>query len=147
MAFKESVYIDAPVETVFDITTDFEHAPSIMETVIRTEKLTEGPMQEGTQVKEVRNVRAREIETILTVSEYVPHQNYTVTSESAGMTVEYRYAFTAKEGGTTIDFMGSVQSKRLKNVLIRPIFERILKREDKDHLVRLKDYIEQQKTV
>ena len=145
MAFKESVYIDAPVETVFDITTDFEHAPSIMETVIRTEKLTDGPMQAGTEVKEVRNVRGREIETVLVVSEYVPHQTYSVKSDSAGMTVVYRYEFAPKEGGTTIDFTGSIQSKGLKNALIRHMFERILKKEDKDHLVKLKDYIEQQK--
>lgn len=147
MAFKESVYIDAPVETVFDITTDFEHAPSIMETVIRTEKLTEGPMQGGTEVKEVRSVRGREIETVLTVAEYVPHQTYSVKSDSTGMTVVYRYEFAAKEGGTNIDFTGSIQSKGLKNALIRPVFERILKKEDKDHLKKLKEYIEQQKTV
>ncbi|HSJ37328.1 MAG TPA: SRPBCC family protein [Planococcus sp. (in: firmicutes)] len=147
MAFKESVYIDATIETVFDITTDFEHAPLIMETVIRTEKLTDGPMQAGTEVKEVRNVRGREIETVLVVSEYVPHQKYSVKSDSAGMTVVYRYEFTAKDGGTTIDFTGSIQSKGLKNALIRPMFERILKKEDKDHLVKLKEYIEQQKAV
>ena len=146
MAFKESVYIDAPVETVFAITTDFEQSPLIMETVIKTEKLTEGPIQEGTQVKEVRNVRGREIETVLVVSEFVPHQKYSVKNDSTGMTVEYRYEFAAKEGGTTVDFTGSIHSKGLKNALIKPIFEQILKKEDKDHLIKLKDYIEQEKT-
>ena len=145
MAFKETVYIDAPVETVFAITTDFEHAPMIMDNVIKTEKLTEGPMQVGTQVKETRDIRGKEIETVLIVTEFIPHQKYTVTSESAGMTVEYQYHFMVKEDGTTVDFTGLIHSKGLKNALIKPLFERILKKEDKDHLVRLKQYIEQQK--
>ena len=145
MAFKETVYIDAPVETVFAITTDFDHAPLIMENVVKTEKLTEGPMQVGTRVKEVRNIRGKEAETVLIVSEFIPNQKYTVKSESFGITVEYHYIFMAKESGTTVDFNGVLHSKGLKNALIKPLFEMILKKEDKDHLVRLKQYIEQQK--
>ncbi|QHJ69788.1 SRPBCC family protein [Planococcus halotolerans] len=147
MAFKESVYIDAPVETVFDITTDFEQAPKIMENVVKTEKMTEGPLQVGTQVKETRNVRANEIVTVLHVIEFIPNQKYTVKSESGGMTVVYQYQFSANEDGTTVDFTGSIKSKGLKNAFIRPFFEKILKKEDENHLLRLKEYIEQEKTV
>ena len=146
MAFRETTYIEAPLETVFAITTDFEHAPLIMDNVIRTEKVTEGPMQAGTQVKEFRNVRGREIETILHITEFIPHQKYTVTSESAGMTVVYEYHFQAQEGGTTVNFTGTIRSKGLKNTLIKPFFEKILKKEEENHLVRLKEYIEQHKT-
>lgn len=145
MAFKETVYIDAPVETVFTITTDFDHAPMIMENVVKTEKLTEGPMQIGTRVKEVRNIRGKEAETVLIVTEFIPNQKFTVKSESFGMTVEYHYIFMAKESGTTVDFNGFIYSKGFKNALIKPLFEMILKKEDKNHLVRLKQYIEQQK--
>lgn len=76
-------------------------------------------------------VRRREIETVLVVSEFVPYQKYSMKSDCAGM---------------TIDFTVSIQSKGLKNVLVRPLFEQILKKEDKDHLVKLTDYTEQQKT-
>jgi len=145
MAFKETVYIDAPVETVFAITTDFDHAPLIMENVVKTEKLTEGPMQVGTRVKEVRNIRGKEAETVLVVSEFIPNQKYTVKSENFGMTVEYHYRFMAQENGTTVDFNGQIHTKGLKNALIKPLFEMILKKEDKDHLVRLKQYIERHK--
>ncbi|RLQ89695.1 SRPBCC family protein [Planomicrobium sp. Y74] len=147
MAFSETVYIDAPIETVFKITTDFEQAPMIMENVIKAEKLTEGPLQVGTQVKETRNVRANEIMTVLHVIEFIPNQKYTVKSESGGMTVIYQYQFLGNENGTTIDFTGSIRSKGLKNAFIRPFFEKILKKEDENHLLRLKEYIEQEKTV
>lgn len=146
MAFKETVHINAPVETVFDITTDFGHAPKIMDNVVKTEKLTEGPMQVGTQVKELRNIRGEGVETILNVTEFIPNQKFTVTSESGGMTVKYQYHFLAEENGTTVDFTGTLHSKGLKNLLIKPIFERILKKEDKNHLIRLRNYIERPKT-
>ncbi|WP_394189950.1 SRPBCC family protein [Paenisporosarcina quisquiliarum] len=145
MAFKETVFINAPVEKVFAITTDFEHAPFIMENVVKTEKLTEGPMQVGTRVKEVRNIRGKEVDTVLVISEFIPNQKYTVKSENFGMTVEYQYRFLAQEIGTTVDFNGLIHTKGLKNALIKPLFEMILKKEDKDHLVKLKQYIEQHK--
>lgn len=147
MAFKETIHIDAPVETVFAIATDFEYASKIMDTVVKAEKLTEGPVQAGTRIKELRNVRARAVETILHVTEFIADQKYTVKSESAGMTIEYQYQFLPKEDGTTVDFKGTIRSKGLKNLLIKPFFEKILKKEDENHLVRLKEYIEQQNTL
>ncbi|WP_033543538.1 SRPBCC family protein [Planococcus sp. CAU13] len=145
MAFKETVYIKAPVETVFAIATDFKYASKIMDNVVKAEKLTEGPVQAGTQIMELRNVRARAVETILHVTEFIANQKYTVKSESAGMTVVYEYLFQAQEDGTTVDFKGTIRSKGMKNMLIKPFFEKILKKEDENHLVRLKEYIEQQK--
>ena len=75
------------------------------------------------------------------------NQTYTVKSESGGMTVVYQYQFSANEDGTTVDFTGSIKSKGLKNAFIRPFFEKILKKEDENHLLRLKEYIEQEKAV
>ncbi|XKE96488.1 SRPBCC family protein [Metaplanococcus flavidus] len=145
MAFRQTVQIAAPVETVFAIATDFEYAPKIMDNVIRAEKLTEGPLQVGTQIKETRNVRTNEINTVMHVTEFIPGEKYTVKSESGGMTVTYQYQFRASDDGTTVDFAGSIKSKGLKNAFIRPFFEKILKKEDEDHLMRLKEYIEQEK--
>lgn len=145
MAFKETVHINGSVETVFAIATDFEYAPKFMENVVKSEKITEGPLQVGSQIKELRNVRGQGVETILTVTEFIPNEKYAVTSESGGMTVEYQYHFQAEGDETVVDFTGAVHSKKLKNILIRPFFERVLKKEDKNHLIRLRNYIENPK--
>lgn len=142
MAFKESVFINAPVEKVFEVTTDFRHAKSIMNNVVKAEQLTEGPFQVGTQISEVRKMGGKEIETILMVTEHIPNQKYAVKSEKNGITVEYQYRFSALENGTTIDFEGIIQTKGLINSLLKPLIEFFLKKEDKDHLVKLKSYIE-----
>lgn len=144
MAFKETTVIHAPVKSVFDIVTDFSQAPFIMEHIVRTEKLTEGPMQVGTQIKEVRNIRGKEAATVLTVAEFNPHQTFVVKSEMSGITVTYQYDFMSFEEGTKVDFKGSIKSKGLKNMLIKPIFESMLKKEDKDHLEKIKAYIEKE---
>jgi len=146
MAFKETVHIIGPVETVFAIATDVKYAPKFMENVVKSEKNKEGTLQVGSQVKELRDVRGEGVETILTVTEFIPNEKYTVTSETSGMTVEYQYQFQAEGNETVVDFTGAVHSKKLKNILIRPFFERVLKKEDKNHLIRLRNYIENPKT-
>lgn len=146
MAFKETISIEAPVETVFAVATDFEYASKVMDTVVKAEKITDGPMQAGTQIKELRNVRGRAVETILHVTEFIANQKYTVKSESGGMTIEYQYDFLAEENGTTVNFKGTIRSKGLRNMLIKPFFEKILKKEDENHLTSLKKYIEKPET-
>ncbi|WP_203333380.1 SRPBCC family protein [Planococcus beigongshangi] len=146
MAFKETISIEAPVETVFAVATDFEYASKVRDTVVKAEKITDGPMQAGTQIKELRNVRGRAVETILHVTEFIANQKYTVKSESGGMTIEYQYDFLAEENGTTVNFKGTIRSKGLRNMLIKPFFEKILKKEDENHLTSLKKYIEKPET-
>ena len=142
MAFKETIYINAPVETVFEVTTDFKQAMSIMDNVVKIEILTDGPLQVGTRVKEVRKIRGKEAETILVVTEYIPNQKFAVKSENSGITVEYHYQFNAQSNGTSVDFNGLIQTKGFKNYLLKPLIEMILKKEDKNHLIQLKKYIE-----
>jgi hypothetical protein len=142
MAFNETIYINAPVENVFEVTTDFNQAMSIMNNVVRIEILTEGSIQVGSRVKEVRKIRGKEAETILIVTEYIPNQKYAVKSVDYGITVEYHYQFNTQESGTFIEFNGIIHTKGLKNALLKPLIEMILKKEDKNHLVQLKNYIE-----
>jgi len=142
MAFKETIHINAPVETVFEVTTDFKHAMSIMDNVVKIEILTDGPIQVGTRVQEVRKMRGIEAETVLVVTEYIPNQKYAVKSEDSGITVEYHYLFNAKANGTSVNFNGLIHTKGVKNYLLKPLIEMVLKKEDKNHLVQLKEYIE-----
>lgn len=64
MAFTETTIIHAPMETVFNVVTDFSQAPFMMEHIVRTEKLTAGPMRVGTQIEEVRTIRGKEAATV-----------------------------------------------------------------------------------
>lgn len=143
MAFIKEVYIDASVETVFNVASDFNNSVFIMDNVVGIEMLTEGPVQKGTKVKEVREVRGRTIESILVFTEYVANQKYSVTSENNGIFIEYHYSFHPQENGTVVNFEGFIRTKGFKNALLKPIVTAIIKKEDGDHLDRLKEFIEQ----
>ncbi len=143
MAFIKEVYIDASVETVFNFASDFNNSVFIMDNVVGIEMLTEGPVQKGTKVKEVREVRGRTIESILVFTEYVANQKYSVTSENNGIFIEYHYSFHPQENGTVVNFEGFIRTKGFKNALLKPIVTAIIKKEDGDHLDRLKEFIEQ----
>jgi len=143
MAFIKDVYIDASVETVFKVASDFNNSVFIMDNVVGIELLTEGPVQKGTKVKELRDVRGRTIESILVFTEYVANQKYSVTSENNGIFIEYHYSFHPQESGTVVNFEGFIRTKGFKNALLKPIVTAIIKKEDGDHLDRLKEFIEQ----
>jgi hypothetical protein len=143
MAFIKEVYIDASVETVFKAASDFNNSVFIMDNVVGIEMLTEGPVQKGTKVKEVREVRGRTIESILVFTEYVANQKYSVTSENNGIFIEYHYSFHPQDSGTVVNFEGFIRTKGFKNTLLKPIVTAIIKKEDGDHLDRLKEFIEQ----
>lgn len=143
MAFMKEVYIEASVETVFNVASDFNNSVFIMDNVVGIELLTEGPVQKGTKVKEVRDVRGRTIESILVFTEYVANQKYSVTSENNGIFIEYHYSFHPQASGTVVNFEGFIRTKGFKNALLKPIVTAIIKKEDGDHLDRLKEFIEQ----
>lgn len=142
MAFIQDVYIDASIETVFKTATDFNNSVFIMDNVVGIEMLTEGPVQKGTKVKEVREVRGRTIESILVFTEYVANQKYSVTSENNGIFIEYHYSFHPQESGTVVNFEGFIRTKGFKNTLLKPVVTAIIKKEDGNHLDRLKEFIE-----
>lgn len=143
MAFTKEVYIDASVETVFKAASDFNNSVFIMDNVVGIEMLTEGPVQKGTKVKEVREVRGRTIEYILVFTEYVANQKYSVKSENNGIFIEYHYSFHPQDRGTVVNFEGIIRTKGFKNTLLKPIVTAFIKKEDGDHLNKLKEFIEQ----
>ena len=142
MAFIKEVYIEASVETVFNVASDFNNSVFIMDNVVGIELLTEGPVQKGTKIKEVREVRGRTIESILVFTEYVANQKYSVKSENNGIFIEYHYSFHPQDSGTVVNFEGFIRTKGFKNTLLKPIVTAIIKKEDGDHLERLKEFIE-----
>lgn len=142
MAFKLEAIIDAPIEKVFEFMTDVKNGPAIYDYVVKTEKVTEGPVQVGTKIKEVKEIRGREITGTLTVSEYKPNEIYAYKNEVNGYSVEYQYTFKQNGEGTKVLFNGILRPKGIKNFLFKSMFERIIKTEDSDHLDRLKKLLE-----
>ncbi|WP_173918380.1 SRPBCC family protein [Halobacillus sp. Marseille-Q1614] len=145
MVFLErQVVIKKPIEEVFLTAIDFSKSPEIMDAVIDVEPLTEGPVREGYQFKEVREIRGRKAAATIEITEFKPNKCYTARSEQNGLDLRYHYNFIETTEGTKVIFKGELFTQGLRNTLFKPLIKKIIKKEDADHLENLKEYIEKQ---
>ncbi|MBH0230398.1 SRPBCC family protein [Halobacillus yeomjeoni] len=139
---NKTVIIRKPIEEVFDEATNFKNGPEVMDNVIDVEILTEGPVREGFQFKETREIRGRKASAIIEITDYKHNKSYTARSEQNGIDLRYHYSFTETTEGTRVDFEGELITKGLRNTLTKPLIQMIIKKEDEKHLDHLKKHIE-----
>ncbi|WP_181349094.1 SRPBCC family protein [Thalassobacillus sp. CUG 92003] len=139
---EEQVVIKQPLSVCFERMTDFTNSPQFMENVIEVEALTEGPVREGFQFKETREIRGRKASAVIEVVSYEPNKKYTVRSEQSGIEVIYHYAFLETTVGTKIDFTGELMTKGFRNYMLKPLIKKIIKKEDQHHLEHVKAVME-----
>ncbi|MCA9968779.1 MAG: SRPBCC family protein [Anaerolineales bacterium] len=139
--FELSEWIAAAPAAVFDFMTDPANAPRVIDSVQRTEKLTDGPLGAGTRLRETRIVNGQEAQTELLIEAYQPPHTYVVSAEQSGITVTYRYALRPENDGTRVQLHADVSSGGLKKLML-PLVAAVMKREDGDHLRKLKTAVE-----
>jgi hypothetical protein len=76
-------------------------------------------------------------ETDLEVVRYKPPTDYAVRNVTQGVETVYRYRLAPEGSGTRIQMEAAVSGSGLR-ALVAPVLATILKREDGDHLARLK---------
>lgn len=139
--FERSEWIARPPQVVFDFITASDNAPKVVPSVKSMIKLTEGPVRVGTRYRETRLMNGKEESAELEVAAYNPHETYAVKNETAGVKTMYRYTFRPEAGGTRVDLVCEVRAGGIKKLLL-PLVVSVLKREDGDHLQRLKKALE-----
>ena len=139
--FKMSEWISRPPQDVFDFITTPDNAPKVVQSVKSMVKLTEGPVHVGTRYRETRLMRGREEDAELEVSAYEPNQMYAVKNLTEGIETVYQYIFHSESNGTRVDLVCEVKAGGVKKLII-PMIVSELKKEDGDHLQRLKKVLE-----
>ena len=139
--FEMSEFIPRSPQEVFDFISASENAPKVVPSVTSMVKLTEGPVRVGTRYCETRLMKGEEHQTELEIVEYEPVQKYAMKNETDGIETVYRYTFRPEEGGTRVDLVCEVKGSGAKK-LIAPVVVSVLKKEDGDHLQRLKQAME-----
>ena len=94
--------INAPVERVFAVMIDLERWPETIEEITRIEKLTEGPVRNGTQFKETRVMFGKEHTETMTFEDLVPNRGYTLAALSCGVAYESIHTLAPDAGGTQL---------------------------------------------
>ena len=139
--FKMSEWISRPPHDVFDFITTPDNAPKVVQSVKSMVKLTEGPVRVGTRYRETRLMRGKEGHAELEVVACEPNQNYAVKNVTDGIETVYQYTFHPESNGTRVDLVCEVKAGGVKKLII-PLVVSELKKEDGDHLQRLKKVLE-----
>lgn len=104
--FSLSTQIAAPVEQVFALFSDFEHAAANVGQIKQTELLTTGSTGVGTRFRETRAFFKREETEELTVTAFEPNHSYTIecTSHGAAYTSVFRFHPSAQGTQVVVEF-------------------------------------------
>ena len=140
--FKMSEWIARPPKDVFDFITAPDNAPRIVQSVISMVKLTEGPVRVGTRYRETRLMSGKEHQSELEIVEFEPMRKYAMQNVTDGIETIYRYNLQLERDGTRINLDCEVKARGIKKLML-PMVVSILKKEDGDHLHRLKKVLEE----
>jgi carbon monoxide dehydrogenase subunit G len=99
-----SEHINAPVEKVFAVASDVEHAPEVISTITKMEVLTDGPVGVGTRFRETRVMFGKEATEEMEFSVFDPPRSYTLVADSHGCHYVSTFRFTPEGAGTRVDF-------------------------------------------
>lgn len=104
--------IAAPVEEVFKLFADFEHAPGRIQGIKKLEVLTAGPVGVGTRFRETRVLFNREATEEMEITAFEPNRGYTIGCQSCGAVYTSVFRFQPDGDGTlvTVDFETRAQS-------------------------------------
>ena len=104
-----STTIHAPVDRVFQLSTDLDRWPEIIKGITRVEKLTPGPVAVGTRFKETRIMFGRETTEEMAFTAIEPNRSYTIEANSCGCLFRATFRFDPK--GPDADVKLTMESK------------------------------------
>lgn len=122
--------IDAPIDRVFYIASDFPNMAEHIEAINKVEMLTEGPVGAGTRFRETRTMFGREATEEMEVAIFEPPTRYAVKAESHGSRYWSEWLFSEVDGETevkmTFDATPVSFFAKVMSVLMRPMMKKAL---------------------
>jgi uncharacterized membrane protein len=107
MEFRASIVIEAPPEEVFSLVDNLEEWPQWIPSIKRIEKLTEGPLKEGSQIR-VTAKSGVTVRLLMTITEFVPGQRGVMQGSVLGVRMTRYYRFEQVDEGTRLTAGGEV---------------------------------------
>ncbi len=140
--FTSTASIARAPQEVFAFVAGPENAPTVVQGVTSMVLLTDGPVGVGSRLRETRRVRGKEEHAELEVVAFEPPRRYAVRNVTQGIETVYRYDLRAEGDGTRVDLTCEITASGAKKLML-PVVAAVLKKEDGDHLQRVKKALEQ----
>ncbi len=116
-----STTVAAPLSQVFQAFADFEKADAIIDSIVRIEMLTDGPVGVGTRFSETRVMFGKEATEEMEVTAFAPDRLITVSADSCGSRFDSTFRFMPEGSGTRVDMEMVIRPVTLMAKLMWPI--------------------------
>ena len=116
-----SVGIDRPLEEVFDYILDFENASEWQTGVVKSKKVTEGPVRVGTRFEEDVRIVVKKVRTACMITDVEPGRSVSFVATSAPVDCQGKFVFDRTGAGTRVEINATVQMKGMWK-LLGPLF-------------------------
>ncbi|QDU86512.1 Polyketide cyclase / dehydrase and lipid transport [Planctomycetes bacterium Pla163] len=121
--------IDAPVEKVFDVSTDVHIWADVVPAIQRVEVLTDGPVGLGTRFRETRTMFGRDATETMEFIEFERPNRYVLGAQSHGCRYRSIFTLTPDGGGTKLEmvFEGTPLTfgAKVMSVVMRPFMKKM----------------------
>lgn len=114
-------HIAAPIETVFAVATDLEHAADHVRGIKKIELLTPTPVGVGARWRETRRMLGREQTETLQMVAFDPPHSYTIACESCGCSFETVFRLASIRDGTDVTLDVRIEPQSFFAKLMSPI--------------------------
>ena len=135
------IVIERPVEVVFDCVANQRNEPTYNPRMLRSEKLTDGPVDVGTRFRAVvRSVR-RPIDMLIEVTEHKRPTRFGSRTTMSSADIEGGLTFVPVAGGIWMTWSWEISPKGPLR-LPTPLVVRLRRRQEKTCWTGLKQYLE-----
>ncbi|MGE5287431.1 MAG: SRPBCC family protein [Micromonosporaceae bacterium] len=135
------IVIERPVEVVFDFVADERNEPKYNRAMTRAEKVTDGPLGEGTRFLAAVKTMGREIEMRVETTGYERPARLASTSTMSSFDTSGTLTFRPVPTGTLMHWSWDVRPKGMFR-LLTPVMARLGSRSEERIWAGLKRYLE-----
>jgi uncharacterized protein YndB with AHSA1/START domain len=107
--FDVEIDIDRPPEGVFALLTDIARLPEWQSSAVSAE--AEGPLAEGTRIRETRRLFGREYQVVHEVAVFEPPHRFEVRSVEGPLPLTVTHTLEPSGGGTHLEVVGEANPK------------------------------------
>ena len=138
---QSSVFIERPVQEVFEFVVDQPNGPRWQSGVKRAEWTTKGPTGKGSAWRSYIRFLGRDVESTLEYTDWDPPNQFVLNAVDGPVPIEGIGKFEARDGGTIYTFIATVESNGFFK-LAEPLVRRQLDKQHQEDLSTLKTLLE-----
>jgi Polyketide cyclase / dehydrase and lipid transport len=135
------ILIDRPVDVVFDYVADQSNEPQYNPQMVRAEKITPGPVGQGTRFRSAVASRGRTVEMLIECTGYHRPRLFASTTTMAQADISYTLTFEPAAAGTRMRWSGQVRPKGAFR-LLGPVITWLGTRQEQRIWASLKKHLE-----